>query len=161
LEKVTEPNNFRNLTPAASSHIASFPTQPTAAAIGVVIGWRHSEELVSQIKSSDRRENGSILQALSPQDANSATSGFWPWLIIKKRSAWRLFSLTVARRVATAEAGSRKCAGRWLDPACDDRAKLEKLIKPFPVKTMAVRPVSIYVNNVKNQGEQCVAAPAG
>jgi putative SOS response-associated peptidase YedK len=46
----------------------------------------------------------------------------------------------------------------WLDPACDDRAKVEKLIKPFPVKTMTVRPVSTYVNNVKNQGEQCVAA---
>lgn len=47
----------------------------------------------------------------------------------------------------------------WLDPACDDRAKLEKLIKPFGVKTMTVRPVSTFVNNVKNQGEQCVAPP--
>jgi putative SOS response-associated peptidase YedK len=49
----------------------------------------------------------------------------------------------------------------WLDPSFDDRTKLEKLIKPFPVKTMTVRPVSTYVNNVKNQGEQCVAASAG
>jgi putative SOS response-associated peptidase YedK len=47
----------------------------------------------------------------------------------------------------------------WLDPSFDDRAKLEKLIKPFPVKTMTVRPVSTYVNNVKNQGEKCTAAP--
>jgi putative SOS response-associated peptidase YedK len=45
----------------------------------------------------------------------------------------------------------------WLDPANDDRAKLEKLIKPFPVKPMSVRPVSTYVNNVKNQGAECVA----
>src|SRR5262245_8950545 len=49
----------------------------------------------------------------------------------------------------------------WLDPACDDRAKLEKLIKPFGGKKMTARPVSTYVNNVKNQGEQCVEAPAG
>jgi putative SOS response-associated peptidase YedK len=46
----------------------------------------------------------------------------------------------------------------WLDPAIDDRKKLEKLIKPFAGKTMTVRAVSTYVNNVKNQGEQCVAA---
>jgi putative SOS response-associated peptidase YedK len=47
----------------------------------------------------------------------------------------------------------------WLDPSIDDRAKLEKLIKPYPVKAMSVRPVSTYVNNVKNQGEQCIATP--
>src|SRR5262245_51915243 len=45
----------------------------------------------------------------------------------------------------------------WLDPACDDRAKLEKLIKPFAGKSMSCRPVSQHVNNVKNQGEACVA----
>jgi putative SOS response-associated peptidase YedK len=28
----------------------------------------------------------------------------------------------------------------WLDPACDDRAKMERLIKPFAGKTMKVRP---------------------
>jgi len=44
----------------------------------------------------------------------------------------------------------------WLDPANDNRAKLERLIKPFRVKGMTARPVSQYVNNVKNQGEQCV-----
>ena len=47
----------------------------------------------------------------------------------------------------------------WLDPSVDDRAKLERLIKPFPVKPMSVRPVSTVVNNVKNQGEQCIAPP--
>jgi putative SOS response-associated peptidase YedK len=47
----------------------------------------------------------------------------------------------------------------WLDSANDDRAKLEKLINPFPVKPMSVRPVSTFVNNVKNQGVQCIAAP--
>jgi len=47
----------------------------------------------------------------------------------------------------------------WLDPSIDDRKKLERVIKPFPAKTMAVRPVSIFVNNVKNQGEQCIAPP--
>lgn len=48
----------------------------------------------------------------------------------------------------------------WLDTAIDDRANLEKLIKPFPVKPMTVRPVSTFVNNVKNQGEECIAPPA-
>jgi putative SOS response-associated peptidase YedK len=48
----------------------------------------------------------------------------------------------------------------WLDPTNDDRATLEKLIKPFPMKPMSVRPVSTYVNNVKNQGEECIAPPA-
>ena len=48
----------------------------------------------------------------------------------------------------------------WLDPACDDRGRLEKLIKPFPVKSMTARPVNTYVNNVKNQGEQCIGPPA-
>jgi putative SOS response-associated peptidase YedK len=49
----------------------------------------------------------------------------------------------------------------WLDPACEDRAKLERLIRPFGGQTMTVRPVSTYVNNVKNQGEECLAARAG
>jgi putative SOS response-associated peptidase YedK len=48
----------------------------------------------------------------------------------------------------------------WLDPAIDDRTKLERLIKPLPVKPMIVRPVSTFVNNVKNQGEGCIAPPA-
>jgi len=44
----------------------------------------------------------------------------------------------------------------WLDPSIDDRAKLERLIKPFPVKSMTARPVNRIVGNVKNQGpERC------
>lgn len=48
----------------------------------------------------------------------------------------------------------------WLDPSIDNRAKLERLIKPFPIKSMTVRPVSTFVNNVKNQGEQCISSPS-
>src|SRR5262245_825257 len=48
----------------------------------------------------------------------------------------------------------------WLDPANDDRAKLEKLLVPFRVKGMTARPVNKIVGNVKNQGPECVAPPA-
>lgn len=45
----------------------------------------------------------------------------------------------------------------WLDPANDDKVKLQKLIKPRAVKGMTATEVSTYVNNVKNQGEKCIA----
>ena len=32
---------------------------------------------------------------------------------------------------------------------------------PFPAERMTARPVSRYVNNVRNQGEQCIASPDG
>src|SRR5262245_435103 len=38
----------------------------------------------------------------------------------------------------------------WLDPQVDDRTKLEKLLVPSRGKGMTARPVSTYVNNVKN-----------
>ena len=40
----------------------------------------------------------------------------------------------------------------WL--ACDDVP-----LVPFPVDRMTARPVNRWVNNVKNQGEKCVAPP--
>jgi putative SOS response-associated peptidase YedK len=45
----------------------------------------------------------------------------------------------------------------WLDPAIDDRAKLEKRLVPAPAKGMTARPVSTVVNNARNKGEACVA----
>jgi putative SOS response-associated peptidase YedK len=48
----------------------------------------------------------------------------------------------------------------WLDPTIDDRAKLERLLVPFPVKGMTARPVNKIVGNVKNQGPKCIDAPS-
>jgi putative SOS response-associated peptidase YedK len=47
----------------------------------------------------------------------------------------------------------------WLDPENDDREALEKLLVPFPPKSMSATPVNRYVNNVKNQGPKCVDPP--
>ena len=41
----------------------------------------------------------------------------------------------------------------WLDPAIDDRKKLEKLLVPFRGKGMTAGPISTFVNNVTNQGQ--------
>lgn len=48
---------------------------------------------------------------------------------------------------------------QWLDPKCDDRDELEKLLVPYEGDELTVRPVSTYVNNVRNQGPECVAPP--
>jgi putative SOS response-associated peptidase YedK len=44
----------------------------------------------------------------------------------------------------------------WLDPANQDAASLQDLLRPFPADLLFARRVSTYVNNVKNQGPQCV-----
>jgi putative SOS response-associated peptidase YedK len=46
----------------------------------------------------------------------------------------------------------------WLDPAIQDRGKLEPLLVPFDAGRMAARPVSTFVNNARNQGQECVKA---
>jgi hypothetical protein len=46
----------------------------------------------------------------------------------------------------------------WLDPANEDRERLLKILLPFDSKRMTVRPVSTYVNNARNEGEQCTAS---
>jgi putative SOS response-associated peptidase YedK len=44
----------------------------------------------------------------------------------------------------------------WLDPACDDRAGLEKLLDAYPADEMQFRPVSKTVSNARNEGPECV-----
>ena len=45
----------------------------------------------------------------------------------------------------------------WLDLEFQDRDKLLSMLRPFPADEMQVRPVSTFVNNARNQGEQCIA----
>ena len=45
---------------------------------------------------------------------------------------------------------------RWLDPQVQDSVELAALLTPFPSERMTARPVSTFVNNVRNQGPQCV-----
>jgi putative SOS response-associated peptidase YedK len=45
----------------------------------------------------------------------------------------------------------------WLDPEFQDRNRLLSMFRPLPADEMTVRPVSTFVNNVRNQGEACVA----
>jgi putative SOS response-associated peptidase YedK len=49
---------------------------------------------------------------------------------------------------------------RWLDPENMDTVSLQSLLKPFPAESMTARPVSRYVNNARNEGEECMAAPS-
>jgi putative SOS response-associated peptidase YedK len=46
---------------------------------------------------------------------------------------------------------------RWLDPGVADPADL---LRRFPSERMSVRPVSTFVNNARNSGAECIAAPA-
>jgi putative SOS response-associated peptidase YedK len=48
---------------------------------------------------------------------------------------------------------------KWLDPENDDTAGLQKLLKPFSPDKMATRPVSKYVSNARNEGEECISPP--
>jgi putative SOS response-associated peptidase YedK len=43
----------------------------------------------------------------------------------------------------------------WLDPQATPDA-LQALLRPYPADDMRAVPVSTYVNNVRNQGPQCV-----
>jgi putative SOS response-associated peptidase YedK len=45
---------------------------------------------------------------------------------------------------------------RWLDPGLENPGDL---LKQFPSERMCVRPVNTFVNNARNQGEQCVGPP--
>jgi putative SOS response-associated peptidase YedK len=44
----------------------------------------------------------------------------------------------------------------WLDPQQQDAAALAHLFDPFPADRMTIRPVSVYVNNARNEGPQCL-----
>ena len=46
--------------------------------------------------------------------------------------------------------------GLWLDSEVSDRAKLEPLIAPYEGDEFVATPVSTFVNNVRNQGPECV-----
>jgi putative SOS response-associated peptidase YedK len=45
---------------------------------------------------------------------------------------------------------------RWLNPQIHDPVELQPLLAPFPAERMTARPVSTFVNNVRNQGPKCV-----
>jgi putative SOS response-associated peptidase YedK len=44
----------------------------------------------------------------------------------------------------------------WLDPAVQDRGRLESLLVPFTSTELVAEPVSTHVNNPRNEDEQCV-----
>jgi putative SOS response-associated peptidase YedK len=44
----------------------------------------------------------------------------------------------------------------WLDPDNNDTAALKKLLVPYPSEPMKAYPVSRYVNNSRNEGEECM-----
>ena len=48
---------------------------------------------------------------------------------------------------------SRNNFARWLDPAASD---LDKLLVPCPADELEKYPVDPIVNNVRNQGPQCI-----
>lgn len=45
----------------------------------------------------------------------------------------------------------------WLDPSCQDKERLQRLLKPFPSSELEGYAVSRVVNNPKNDVDQCVA----
>jgi putative SOS response-associated peptidase YedK len=50
--------------------------------------------------------------------------------------------------------------GAWLDPALQDRGKLEPLLVPYHGEGLTALPVSTLVNSPRNNDPQCVE-PAG
>jgi putative SOS response-associated peptidase YedK len=49
----------------------------------------------------------------------------------------------------------------WLDPALQDRSKIQALLKSYPAEEMESRAVSTYVNSTRNQGEKCIQGIEG
>jgi putative SOS response-associated peptidase YedK len=47
----------------------------------------------------------------------------------------------------------------WLDPANDDRDRLQAMLTAFPSDRMTVRPVNTLVNNARNEGSECLNPP--
>ncbi len=46
--------------------------------------------------------------------------------------------------------------GRWLDPAENDSRTLQPLLRPYPGGAMKIHPVSVHVNNLRNDDPRCV-----
>jgi len=49
---------------------------------------------------------------------------------------------------------------RWLDPALTDPTALAALLAPYPAERLDMYPVSSAVNNVRNQGPECIEPAA-
>ncbi len=47
----------------------------------------------------------------------------------------------------------------WLDPANENRERLQAMLVPFPSERMTVRPVSTFANNARNEGPECLGQP--
>ena len=50
----------------------------------------------------------------------------------------------------------RSACEQWLDPEFTDLEKLQKLLQPYPDTDMKAYPVSVLVNNPRNDDPQCV-----
>ncbi len=46
----------------------------------------------------------------------------------------------------------------WLDPDTDEPEVLNGLLVPYPAQEMVIRPVTRFVNSVRNEGAECIAA---
>jgi len=46
---------------------------------------------------------------------------------------------------------------RWLDPTSADPGVLQEMLRPYPPELMATDAVSTFVNNARNEGEECLA----
>ena len=44
----------------------------------------------------------------------------------------------------------------WLDPANEQTDALKKMLKPYPAEEMRAYPISLRVNNVKNDGPEII-----
>ncbi|MHA1744231.1 MAG: SOS response-associated peptidase family protein, partial [Candidatus Heimdallarchaeota archaeon] len=44
----------------------------------------------------------------------------------------------------------------WLDPSPESQERALALLKPFEAQKLEAYPVGDYVNNTKNEGEQCI-----
>ena len=49
---------------------------------------------------------------------------------------------------------------RWLSTKIEDAGDVVDLLKPCPADLLAMKPVSTFVNSVRNEGEGCFASPA-
>jgi putative SOS response-associated peptidase YedK len=47
---------------------------------------------------------------------------------------------------------------RWLDRSFSDPGVLQEMLRPYPSDLMTTVPVSIFVNNSRNEGAECLAA---
>jgi putative SOS response-associated peptidase YedK len=47
---------------------------------------------------------------------------------------------------------------RWLDPTNFDPGVLQEMLRPYPPEQMTTVAVSTFVNNARNEGEECLAA---